>query len=121
MAKNMIRLSADEISLPVTHPATPTSGAPVRFGERCGVALTDKGAGGNAAANTTVKFSGTFDLSVKGIDGSGNSAVAVGDMLYYTDADTPNLNKKTTGRFFGYAGEAITSGATDTIHVHFNN
>ncbi len=121
MAKNMIRANADEISVTVTHPTTPTSGAPCRYGQRCGVALTDESAGGNATGNTTVKFSGTFDLSVKGIDGSGNSAVAKGDKIYYTDADTPVLSKKATGAFFGYAEEAITSGSTDTIWVSFNN
>ncbi len=121
MAKNMIRVAADEISVVCTDPTTPTSGAPVRFGERCGVALTDESAGGNATGYTTVKFSGTFDLSVKGVDGSGNAAVALGDKLYYVDADTPKLSKKTAGHFFGYAGEAIGSGDTDTIHVHFNN
>jgi len=121
MAKNMVFKDADELSVTVTHPTTPTSGAPVRYGTRCGVPLTDESAGGNATGKTTVKFSGGFDLSVKGVDGSGNAAVAEGDKLYYVDADTPPLSKKTAGYFFGYAGEAITSGSTDTIFVYFNN
>jgi predicted RecA/RadA family phage recombinase len=89
----------------------------VRVGELVGVALTAERSDGT----TTVSFRGVFDLSVKGIDGGGNSAVAVGDKLYYTDADTPVLNKKTTGRFVGHALETVTSGATATIQVRLSN
>ena len=121
MAKNMLFDEALELSVVCSDPATPASGDPVRWGERCGVALTAESAGGNATGYTSVRFQGGFDLSVKGVDGSGNSAVAVGDKLYYVDADTPKLSKKATGHFFGYAGEAITSGSTDTILVVFNN
>lgn len=121
MAKNMVRMKADELSVIYTDPTTPASGDPVRFGDRVGVALTDESAGGNAPGYTTVKFSGGFKLSVKGIDGSGNSAVALGDTLYYTDGDTPKINKKTTGKKVGFAGETITSGSTATIMVYLNN
>jgi hypothetical protein len=38
-----------------------------------------------------------------------------------TDADTPVLNKKTTGRFVGHALETVTSGATATIQVRLSN
>ncbi len=118
MAKNMRMEDWTRRSVVVTHPATPTSGAPVRYGTMTGVALTDEGDGGNDATKTTVDFGRrSWLLSVKGIDGSGNSAVAVGDRLYYTDADTPPLSKKDTGAFFGYAAEAVTSGATATIEV----
>jgi hypothetical protein len=60
-----------------------------------------------------------FQLSVKGIDGSGNSAVSEGQILYYTEGDTPPLSKKATGVRWGYAGpgQAVTSGATSTIDV----
>jgi len=60
-------------------------------------------------------------VSVKGVDGGGNSAVAVGDKLYYVDADTPPISKKTSGTFFGYALGAVSSGATATINVLLAN
>lgn len=119
MAKNLIYGEVKGLAVVCSHPATPASGDPVRFGEMTGVALTDEGEGGAGSTETVVDFTpgNVYDLSVKGVDGSGNAAVAVGDKLYYTDADTPVLNKKTTGRFFGFALEAISSGSTDTIKV----
>lgn len=113
MATNEVYEYGRKLSVAVTHPATPASGDPVRFGQRPGVALTDKDADGD----TTVQFDGVHEFSVKAIDGGGNSAVAKGDILYYVDADTPPLSKKTTGVRFGYAKEAVTSGATATIEV----
>lgn len=113
MAKNQKYERGDWLSVVCSDPATPASGDPVRLGDLCGVALTDE----NADGNTSVAFVGVFTLSVKGVDGSGNAAVGVGDTLYYTDGDTPKLNKKTSGKKFGYALEAITSGSTATIMV----
>lgn len=103
----------DTITVACSHPTTPASGDPCRFGELVGVAVADEDADGNTAVMTE----GIFDLSVKGIDGSGNSAVAVGDKLYYTDADSPPISKKATGRPVGFAMEAVSSGATATINV----
>lgn len=118
MATNLAFDHARGLSVAATHPDTPASGNPVRVGEVCGVALTDEGDGGNATTATTVDFGpAVYKLSVKAVNGSGNSAVAVGDKLYYTDADDPVLNKKTTGTPFGYALAAITSGSTATIPV----
>lgn len=89
------------------------SGAPGLCGQFGFVAETD------ARADTTVsvKRVGVFNLSVKGIDGGGNSAVAAGDIIYYVTGDTPKLSKKATGVKFGYALAAITSGSTATIAV----
>ena len=101
------------ITVTVTHPTTPASGDPCRLGELVGVAADNEAADGK----TVVMFSGVVDISVKGVDGAGNSAVAVGDRLYYVDADTPPVSKKNTGRPVGFALEAVTSGATDTINV----
>jgi hypothetical protein len=120
MAKNIVRYFDEHFAMPVvvTHPAAPDSGDPVRYGVFTGVALTDEGAGGNAAAETTVNFGPcVVDVSVKGIDDSGNSAVAAGDIITYTDADTPPLSKKSSGYFFGFALEAVGSGLTGTIQV----
>lgn len=117
MATNEI-FQGYHLSVACSDPTTPASGGPVRFGTLTGVALTDEGAGGNDAAKTTVDFGPTtYDLSVKGVDDSGNSAVAVGDSIFYVDADTPKLSKKSSGYFFGIALEAVGSGQTDTIRV----
>jgi hypothetical protein len=118
MAKNIIYEPGDKLSVVCSNPATPASGDPVRYGNLTGLALTDEGDGGNVATETTVDF-GPFvaDLSVKGVDDNGNSAVAVGDALWYVDADTPKLSKKSSGYFYGIALEAVGSGLTDTINV----
>lgn len=128
MATNMTREDNYRFSVICTHPATPLSGQPVRFGSRTGVALTNEAttntdASGNALGYTSVDFGPrSWNLSVKGVNDSGNSAVAAGDELFYVDADindgTGFLSKKASGYFFGYAGAAVTSGATATIEVH---
>jgi predicted RecA/RadA family phage recombinase len=120
MAKNIKRYWIDSPgeSVVCSHPATPASGDPVRVGEQTGIALTAEGDGGNGATETTVLFGGfSATFSVAGVDGSGNSAVAVGDKIFYVDADTPVLSKKATGRFFGYARGAVSSAGTATIEV----
>ena len=113
--KNLIYGEAKGVPVTCTNPTTPASGDPVRLGEMTGVALIDEQSDGITSVDFTP--GNVFDLSVKGVDGSGNSAVAVGDKIYYVDADTPKLSKKATGRFFGFALEAISSGGTDTINV----
>ena len=110
MAKNMKFTPGNQLQVAL---ASITSGDPVVVGQIPGVALIDT----NADGNVTVKTDGVFALSVKGVDGGGNSAVAVGDILYYVNADTPKLSKKNTGVRFGYALEAVASGATKTINV----
>ena len=89
------------------------SGDPVAVGQITGVVTIDADASGYA----TVDTGEVYDLSVKAVDGSGNSPVAIGDAIYYVAADTPKLSKKTAGVLFGHALEAIATGATDTINV----
>jgi len=123
MAKNEVFQDGDDLAVTCSHPTTPASGDPVRYGEIVGVAKTAEGSDGK----TSVTFKGVHLLSVKGVDGSGNSAVAVGDKIYYVDADTPVLSKKATGRFAGFAVEAgsnagtVGSGLTATIPVRLSN
>lgn len=118
MATNIVKEPGWTLSVVCSDPAAPVTGDPVRFGELTGVALTDEGEGGNASTETTVYFGPcVVDVSVKGIDGSGNSAVAVGDTIYYVDGDTPKLSKKASGYFFGFALETVGSGETGTINV----
>ena len=112
MATN--RKHQDGRRLSVAVASTVESGDPVAIGQMTAVALTDYDA---TTGEASVDFVGVWNLSVKAINGDGNSAVALGDALYYVDGDTPPLSKKNTGVFFGYALEAITSGATATIMV----
>jgi predicted RecA/RadA family phage recombinase len=111
MAKNQRYEFGDKIPLPVA--SGRVSGDPAVSGQIPGVCLTDRDAAGNAALHTT----GVYDLVVNGVDGSGNAAVAVGDILYYTAGDTIKLSRKATGVRFGYAMGAIGSGSSGTIPV----
>ena len=114
MAKNKIFEPGWKLSVPVTDPASPVSGDPVRYGVLTGVALTDKGDGGNVAANTTVDFGpGVYDIPVV----AEASAIAEGDALFYDDAIHKVNNDSVNGIFFGFALEAIGNGLTDTINV----
>lgn len=117
MAINNVFAHTKARSLVCTDPATPAKGDPVVAGQQPGVALTSEATAGGLIGETTVALDGQFELSVKGIDGGGNSAVAAGDILYYVAADTPKLSKKNTGVRFGYARGAVASGATTTIPV----
>lgn len=115
MAKNVPYYTPGGVvkAIAVSDPTTPVSGDPVRVGAKCGLALTD-------AVNgmTVVNFGpGIVRVSVKGVDGAGNSAVSRGDAIYYVDADTPKLSKKTTGVLFGWALEPVGAGATAAIEV----
>lgn len=113
MAKNEVYAEGNQFSVAATDPATPVSGDPVIVGQLPGVAQTAEESDGT----TTIKFNGVCTLSVKGIDGAGNSAVAVGDIIYYVSGDTPKLSKKNTGVRFGYALATVGLGATATIPV----
>lgn len=92
------------------------TGDPVLIGASLvGVAETTRDSGGNAIVN--MAGNRIWNLSVKGIDGSGNSAVAIGDVIYIVMADTPHLSKKATGVRFGIALGTVTSAATASIDV----
>ena len=90
------------------------AGDPVAVGDLTGVATIDADANGNATVDTEACV---YSLSVKGVNGSGNSAVAVGDILYYVANDTPPLSKKNSGVEYGHALAAVNAGATATISV----
>jgi hypothetical protein len=90
------------------------AGAPVVVGGISGVLVDDAGAVGTGV----IDREGVYALSVKGVSSTGNSAVAVGDPLYFVEADTPKVSKKASGGpLFGYALGVITGGATGTINV----
>lgn len=109
MAKNRKLAKAQELPLPV--PAGTESGMPLAVGQIPCVALTNRDANGNA----TVQRDGSYLLKVKGENGSGASAVAVGDIIYW--AAENKLSKIATGVRYGYAAGAVGSGAEATIEV----
>lgn len=114
MANNLVYKPGYQLSVPVTDPATPDSGDAVRFGSLTGVALTDKGDGGNVAANTTVDFGpGVWNLEVV----AEAAAIAVGDALFYDDGIHGVNNDAVNGYFFGFALGAIGNGETANINV----
>ena len=114
MATNTTYMWTESLPLTCSAPTTPSSGDPVMCGQIPGVALADEDANGV----TTVALDGVFALSVKGENNSGNTAVSVGDILYYEAGQTPPINKdSTSGIRFGYALGAVSSGATTTINV----
>ena len=118
MATNLYMNDSRYIKGAATQPATPVSGDPVLLGQIPGVALTGEAEGQNAAGEITLDTQGVYNLLVGGEDGSGNSAVAIGDILYYDSAATPKINKdNANGVRYGYALGTVTSGNTGTIPV----
>lgn len=120
MANNLVR-NEPVLSVVVTHPASPVTGNPVRYGVLVGVALTDEGEGGNAATETTVDFGRkVWDLPV---DDNAGTGIAVGAKLYYHDTGTGspatsiNNSSASADAEVGIALEAITANGTDTINV----
>lgn len=129
MAKNRYLAEGRRLTLDVT--AVSGSGAaglvksedPVAVGQLVGVALIDEvtTAGDPLLGKATVDTGGVWNLDVAGINGAGNSAVAVGDPIYYVSADTPRLSKKDTGVLFGHALAAVASGETTEIPVRLRD
>lgn len=108
-------MSINDVSLAkgrkVAVPAGVVSGDPVLVGvDLIGTASTDRDSDGNALVN--LETGRIVSIPVKGIDGAGNSAVALGDPLYIVMADTPHVSKKATGVRFGSALGTVTSGGT---------
>jgi predicted RecA/RadA family phage recombinase len=116
MAKNQVHDDGGLVTYDVacSAPTTPASGDPVLYGQLPGVALTAE----NAAGLTTIATNGVWLLDVEGANNAGATAVAVGDILYYDTAATVKINKdNTNGVRFGYALDAVGSGATANIRV----
>lgn len=116
MAKNIIFEQGNRLSVTPTNGGA-LSGDPGLYGDLPFVALTDIAKGGNAAGKCSAQFRGVAELSVKGVNAGGNSAVVEGDVLYYVNGDTPKLSKKVAGTRFGVAMGAVASGQTATIRV----
>lgn len=111
MAKNRLIGQSNKRTPNITVTASLKSGDPTVVGNIPGVLLGDAD-----AANTAVlQLDGVFNLLVDGVDQSGNSAVAKGDIIYFTVGDTIKLSKKNTGVRFGYADGTVTSGIHTTV------
>lgn len=114
MALNIVYEEGHQLDMKLDSPATGgKSGDVGRVGDRIVILLVDQDADGYA----TVKFNGAASVPVKGINAGGNVAVAVNDVIYFTDGDTPHLSKKATGTRAGLAMGPVGSGATATITV----
>jgi len=112
MANNRTKAGSTPLKLTVTDGGV-AAGDPCLCGQLGGVVEAAK----DASNVAVVQRAGVYNLSVKGVDGVGNSAVAQGDKIFYVTADTPKLSKKATGVFFGWAIGTVGSGATATIEV----
>jgi hypothetical protein len=105
----------DQLFRKLTQPASGGKvGDPGLVGDRPCVLLTDQDTNGAA----TVKFNGSYRLSVKGENGAGNAALAINAPVFYDAAGTPKINgDNTNGVRFGTVIEAVASGATVTAVV----
>ncbi len=91
--------------------ASIAAGAPVVFGQIPGVALTSTDGDGNI----TMKTDGVYLMSVVGANNAGNAAITAGAIIYL---DGTELNvDSTNGVRWGYALQAVNSGATTSILV----
>lgn len=90
-----------------------TSGTPVVWGTVAGVATKNED---TTADKVVIDTRGVHELAVKGENGSGNAAIAVGGAVYI-DTDGELNGDDTNGTFFGRALAAVSSGATTTIKV----
>lgn len=98
--------------------ATVASGDPVAVGQIPGVALDTADDTVANDGECTVQFDGVFDLEVVGTsdDGTTGAAIGIGDVVYIDTDGTLNVDTS-NGIRFGYALEAVASGATETIKV----
>lgn len=119
MATNIVFDPGYNISVVVSNPATPSSNDPIRYGSITGIAITDEGADGNIATETSVNF-GPF-IADFNVDDNEDSGISIGDPIYYADTPTgspsTNLNNTPSGTFFGIALEAVGTSATTEIQV----
>ena len=78
-----------------------------------GVAQIDRQSDGTAS----ITREGSHVFTSKGVNASGNSAIAVGDAIYFNSGATPKYNKDAGGVLIGYALSALASGSTGDVEV----
>lgn len=106
MAKNLVFQPGDSLSLEV--PAGTVSGQALMIGKLPAVAITDRGAGGNAPTKASVRLAGVARVPVAG-------ALAEGAAVYITGAGA--LTATDTGNtLFGYnVGGTKVAGTAPTL------
>jgi hypothetical protein len=57
------------------------------------------------------------EVPVKGVDGGGDVAIAPGDTLFLTVADSPRISKKATGTVVARALGSVAAGAVASIPI----
>lgn len=116
MATNIVYEEGDQLECAPTAPTSTTiqAGQACLLGKLPGVALTKADDTVGNGGRCTVKFNGVANLAVKG-ETTVNAAIAAGDIIYL-DGTVLNADS-TNGVRFGYALEAVGSGATTTIKV----
>ena len=122
MATN--RIFKDGEYLAVTAAACTAANDPIESGDPIlwgagnlpAVATSDEDSDGNVSVQFGPSGAGpVYEFPVKGANGAGNTAIAVGAAVYY-DAGEINADA-TNGELFGYALAAVASGATITLRV----
>ena len=93
MALNETFRNAARLSLPVAEGTK--SGDPVIVGDLPGIAITDRGKGGNPDGNATVCLEGAFEVTVA-------AATTVGGPVYITSAGVLN-GTAASNKLWGYA------------------
>jgi predicted RecA/RadA family phage recombinase len=97
--KNEYMRPGGELSLPVD--AGTKSGDPVKVGGFCGVAATDRGAGGNIATHASVLIDGrVYTINVDG------AITGVGQAIYIVPATRVLQTSATGAELWGYSAVA---------------
>lgn len=104
------------ISTTDTTVAAATSGDIVVYNGLVGVAITDYD---DTNETITLEISGGHTVEVVAVDDSGNSAVEVGDWLYYDKANS-RISKESSGnQAVGIARSTLATGTTGDVDVQF--
>jgi predicted RecA/RadA family phage recombinase len=104
-------------TLTINLAAAANSGDPVSVGFIAGVALNKSLT--SSPYTVVMARRGVFRVPVKGHNGAANTAVNIGDRVYHTAGET-FVDVDSAAKPFGYALEAVTSGATTTVRVLLN-
>jgi len=115
MATNITYEPGYSMSVVVTDPVAPASGAAIRYGALTGIARTALAGGGNDATHTSVDF-GPFIATFAVFD-QATTGIAIGDPLFYDDVTHAIDNNAVTGYFFGIALGVVLANATTSISV----
>lgn len=105
------------INMELAVPASTVSGDVCLLEEMVVYVQTDRDTDGNATCTIPCAHVQTF--TVYGRGNGADSAVVVGQKLYFDAADGQINKDSTNGELFGFALEAVASGANAEIEVGF--